>query len=343
MKIIWLMPYFGEDAIGGAEISNLNYIFNLDQHKHIVISNHFAGQPRLSVFKGVEHIRSLDTDIIKHIEKLSPDLIIATHELILYPPLTDFPYIIYIHDSRASCFNLLTEFCALDCTKCNNFHTGDNFINAFNNAKSVICSSLFLIRITNIQLNINPNPIPIYPFITLSDNFNYHFNNTIGITSVAKHKGKELITKVVTKFKNYNFLIAGSERLEKEYSNVHYTGYLSSDNMYKDFYHKIGLFVNFTIHGEAFGMSIIEAISCNIPVLFPEKDGLPESGGYSAKFIPHDLINEAETWFMYIQELMSSEDVRKNNINYSNSVLNNYLNLRKKSLFELENIIYNSL
>lgn len=341
MKVLWLMPYFGLNSIGGAELSNLNYIHDLDEFDHVVITNHFKSKPGKSEFQGVSYYNLYDDQIIPCIKNESPDVIICTHELVVFPSQLNIPYFIYLHDPRSGCSNLLTNYCNLDCTNCVNYKLHNSFYLSFQKANKIICCSKYLIDISMKQLKQFIHQEPIYPNIRLSPFINDVNPKIIGLSSAALHKGSDLLENLLIRFPSYKFIVCGNSRLSKSFPNVEYTGYLDNIDIHDKFYSRVGTYVSLATNGEAFGMTIVEAFSNRLPVLFPYADGIVESAGFEWFSVPYTSRSCIDTWSNYLFKIVESSDIRNSLINESYSVIKRYKKMKSESINSLKNLLIN--
>jgi glycosyltransferase involved in cell wall biosynthesis len=341
MKVLWLMPYFGYESIGGAEISNLNYIHELNEFDHIVITNHFSSQPGQGEFEGVKFYNLHDDQILQCILNESPDLIICTHELVIFPFHLNIPYIIYLHDPRSGCSNLLTNDCNLDCKNCTIFNLHSSFYLPFEHAYKIICCSKYLIDVSSTQIKQKIHEEPVYPNIRISKLTNTLNPKVIGLSSVARHKGSDILEQLLTLFPDYKFITCGSNKLGKKFKNIEYIGYINYDEIHTKFYSRIGTYLSLAVNGEAFGMTIVEAFSNRIPVLFPYSDGLIESAGFDWFSIPYKSRNCISTWSKYLYDIVENQSIRDSMIKESSLVTQRYEQMKYESVSVLRELISN--
>ena len=310
------MPYFGVDAVGGAERANANLIKILDYAENLVF---YPSSPksvrRKYAFEGIQCIQDRTEEISKVASGFKPDLVIVTHELIKDAMDLAYPYLIYLHDPRAHCLNASTNHCNFNCNNCAFFLTSEIYRFAYKKAMAVAYCSNYLKSIAE-----NQYPEAIYletPWFPLQNLIMSSFSapaNIIGTTAGVPHKGQNLLIKLAESMKNTRFILVGPTNSEKFPPNIKYLGYIPDKNMFRDFYSKIGTYLGLAAYGEAYGMTIVESHAYGIPTLLPRSDGLSESGGCNSNFVEKENIENVNHWRSRLFELMKDVALRERSI-----------------------------
>lgn len=324
------MPYFGIDAVGGAERANANLIKILDYAENLVFYTCSSNSDwRNYEFEGIQCIHSRAEEISKVASGFEPDLVIATHELIKVAMDLTYPYLIYLHDPRAHCLNANTNHCNYNCNKCTFFSSSEIYRKAYTKAMAVAYCSNYLKNIAENQYpDANYLETPWLPLQNLRMSSFSAPANIIGTTAGVPHKGKDLLIKLANSMKNTRFILVGPTNIEKFPSNIKYLGYVPEENMFRDFYSKIGTYLSLAVHGEAYGMTIVESNAYGIPTLMPRSDGLSESGGCNSNFVEKENIDNVTHWRSRLFALMEDVPLREKSIIYGHA---NYLSKRQHS------------
>lgn len=323
------MPYFGHDAVGGAERANANLIKILDLAENIVFYTNSVDKTKKEYyFEGIKCIHGSEEEIEHFAKKCNPDLLIATHDLIYTALKTNFPYLIYLHDPRAHCFNANTKVCDFNCKNCSYFMSVENYKIAYKNAVAVAYCSNYLKKVSQEQYpEANYLEIPWIPLQNLNRNSFAAPASIIGTTAGVPHKGNELLLKLARTTEQLKFLLVGPSNIREYPQNIKYLGYIPEQRMFSDFYSKIGTYISLSTYGEAYGMTIVEAHAFGIPTLLPRSDGLSESGGSQANFIEKENFRDLNHWRRRLLELTENISLREYSIDKG------YENFKSKSLY----------
>jgi glycosyltransferase involved in cell wall biosynthesis len=211
----------------------------------------------------------------------------------------------------------------------------------FEHAHKIICCSKYLIDVSSKQIKQKIHEEPVYPNIRISKLTNTLNPKVIGLSSVARHKGSDILEQLLTLFPDYKFITCGSNKLGKEFNNIEYIGYINYDEIHTKFYSRIGTYLSLAVNGEAFGMTIVEAFSNGIPVLFPYSDGLIESAGFDWFSIPYKNRNCISTWSKYLYDIVENQSIRDSMIKESSLVTQRYEQMKYESVSVLRELISN--
>ena len=310
------MPYFGIDAVGGAERANANLIKILDYAENLVFYPiSFNSVRRDYEFEGIQCIQDRVEEISKVTSSFEPDLVIVTHELIKVAMDLAYPYLIYLHDPRAHCLNANTNHCNFNCNNCAFFLPSEIYRSAYKKAMAIAYCSNYLKSIAGNQYpEANYLETPWFPLQNLRTGSFTAPANIIGTTAGVPHKGKDLLIKLAKSMKKTRFILVGPTNIEKFPANIKYLGYVPEENMFRDFYSKIGTYLSLAVHGEAYGMTIVESHAYGIPTLLPRSDGLSESGGCSSNFVEKENIENVNHWRSRLFELIEDVPLRERSI-----------------------------
>jgi glycosyltransferase involved in cell wall biosynthesis len=121
--------------------------------------------------------------------------------------------------------------------------------------------------------------------------------------------------------KDYKLVLVGSygwmyEKLLKQINNldlegmIYFTGYVSQEDL-PLVYNLSSLFVYPTIY-EGFGLPVLEAMACGVPVITTDVSSLPEIVGEAGMLVP---VNDVEALYGAMIAVLGDEDVRRKMIN----------------------------
>lgn len=308
-KILWLVPFFGKDAVGGAERASANLIHLIDfAENHVYYTCSPQERTESYLFEGIPCRIGPEESILSYVRKLRPALIIATHELITAAARTGVPYIVYAHDPRAHCLNANTEVCSFHCDGCEFFRSGEDYQNAYSGALAVACCSNHMISLAKQQYpKANYLVKPWKPIQQTDLSTHSSPGRMVGTTAGVPHKGSRLLLSIAERTPQLTYLLAGPCNLTEFPENIRFLGYLPSNEMRSRFYLKIGTYLSLATRGEAYGMTVVEAQAFGIPSLLPYAGGLRESGGSGARFIAKDDLENPDAWAREL--LFISQDV----------------------------------
>jgi glycosyltransferase involved in cell wall biosynthesis len=122
-------------------------------------------------------------------------------------------------------------------------------------------------------------------------------------------------------------------------SNIHFAGYVTRDVL-AAYYQQCDIFV-FPTLGEGYGLVLLEALSCGLPVICSDLAGGNDAitDGYNGFVFEggnNDALKEKIEWFIQHREKISqmSKNARKTAMNYSWEHYYNKLNLAIKHIME---------
>jgi L-malate glycosyltransferase len=179
-------------------------------------------------------------------------------------------------------------------------------LNKVINSMNCICSTSNAM-IDILKTDYNRKDVNLIPFGVNTNKFTPQINNnkifTVGtIKSIESHNGIDCIidaAKILIhdkKFKDIKFLIVGEGTLLKDMQNkcnklklnenIKFSGQISHDKIV-EYFNKLSVFVAVSTR-ESFGVSILEAASCQIPAITSNVGGLPEvnKNNYTGFIIP---------------------------------------------------------
>jgi glycosyltransferase involved in cell wall biosynthesis len=121
--------------------------------------------------------------------------------------------------------------------------------------------------------------------------------------------------------KDYKLVLVGSygwmyEKLLKQINNldlegmIYFTGYVSQEDL-PLVYNLSSLFVYPTIY-EGFGLPVLEAMACGVPVITTDVSSLPEIVGEAGMLVP---VNDVEALYGAMIAVLGDEDLRRKMIN----------------------------
>jgi len=164
-------------------------------------------------------------------------------------------------------------------------------------------------KISVIQLGVNNKKF--YPLKDKGKNKKFIIGYLGGF---GKRKNIEYILKIANEFKNDKkiiFKIAGKGpklnnlvRLKKEMKldNIEFVGFISDENL-NEFYNSLDLFLFPSLY-EGFGLPVLEAMACGIPVMISNISSLPEIAGDAGILIN---LRKAEETIEKIKELIKNK------------------------------------
>jgi len=219
----------------------------------------------------------------------------------------------------------------------------DKILSTSRSMAEYICNNIqnTAIQITNFGIDLEifkPQSLPVSEI-------------TIGtIKSIEKHNGIDCLLEAFNilvykhNYKSIKLLIVGSGTLLSEMQikartlkvndYVEFTGYIPHSNVVK-YYHKISIFVSISTR-ESFGVAVLEASACGIPVITSDVGGLPEVNKNNITGIllpPNNPLKLAAA----IKKLIENEDLRKEFGQNGKAMVKNSFNW-EKNVKEMQNI-----
>lgn len=152
-----------------------------------------------------------------------------------------------------------------------------------------------------LYVGVNPNKIKIIPYGVDISKFNYHSKSIVKkplkllfVGSINYRKGIHHLLKVVSEFNPSEVTVNLAGEVNKSgvlyskyssFSNINFLGFVTRDKLEK-IYQEADVFV-FPTLGEGFGLVVLEAMSCGLPVIISNL-----AGG-------NDAITEGEDGFIF--------------------------------------------
>jgi glycosyltransferase involved in cell wall biosynthesis len=127
--------------------------------------------------------------------------------------------------------------------------------------------------------------------------------------------------RLIDSGEDYKLVLVGRygwmyEELLKQINNldlegmIHFTGYVSQEDL-PLVYNLSSLFVYPTIY-EGFGLPVLEAMACGVPVITTDVSSLPEIVGEAGMLVP---VNDVKALYGAMIEVLRDEDLRRKMIN----------------------------
>jgi len=190
----------------------------------------------------------------------------------------------------------------------------DSFIRDILRKRPVFSVSRFIQ--SKVKEKLNTDSIVWYPMIDFErcqTATGIKDRNAIGFYSGGKHKGDEIVNKIIEKMPEYDFVVMGRNYYQNFKGIPKNLTYLKDETEVKNFYSQIKILLVPSITEEAFSRVILEANANEIPVIANNVGGISEAIGNSEILVDINLekeldLNEiVQKYIIKIRELMQND------------------------------------